>query len=294
MSGAAGGPDARSDRRRSHELRPANTGSVDKDHDIESEGNGIGGGGRKRRLDLRRGSFAAATSPGPADLVLVHGKIHTQDSARSVAQALAVRGNTIVAVGTDEGHPRSGGAEDTHHRSGRSSRIARHHRRSHSSGQSSQDLGKCTLQDKMMTPADLKVRVAQCLKERPGEPEQWFEVVSVNPAGLTLTLADLDSILADRPLLFSGSDGHTVWANSAALKLAHITRRHPGSRGRAYRTQRGRTADGHVAGQCRGNSICCKAARDSRSRGVAAQQGPSIPCEPSGSPRCRMRPSTTI
>ena len=37
----------------------------------------------------------------PPDLILLHGRIHTQDSSRSVAQALAVRGNTIVAVDTD-------------------------------------------------------------------------------------------------------------------------------------------------------------------------------------------------
>jgi predicted amidohydrolase YtcJ len=37
----------------------------------------------------------------PPDLILLHGRIHTEDSSRSVAQALAVRGNTIVAVGTD-------------------------------------------------------------------------------------------------------------------------------------------------------------------------------------------------
>ncbi len=48
-------------------------------------------------------------------------------------------------------------------------------------------------------------------------------MVQVNPSGLTLTLEDLDSMLASRPLLLYGSDGHTVWANSAALQAAHIT-----------------------------------------------------------------------
>src|SRR4029077_6660764 len=35
-------------------------------------------------------------------------------------------------------------------------------------------------------------------------------------------LRDLDSMLADRPMLLNGSDGHTVWANSAALRAARI------------------------------------------------------------------------
>ncbi len=45
----------------------------------------------------------------------------------------------------------------------------------------------------------------------------------VNPSGLTLSLADLDSMSPDRPLMLTGADGHTVWVNSAALKLAKIT-----------------------------------------------------------------------
>src|SRR5215831_18873086 len=46
--------------------------------------------------------FTLAASAEPrADLVLLHGRIHTEDAKRSVAQALAVRGNIIVAIGSD-------------------------------------------------------------------------------------------------------------------------------------------------------------------------------------------------
>jgi predicted amidohydrolase YtcJ len=38
---------------------------------------------------------------GPADVVLYNGKIYTADPSRSVRQAIAFTGNTIVAVGTD-------------------------------------------------------------------------------------------------------------------------------------------------------------------------------------------------
>src|SRR3984957_424849 len=155
---------------------------------------------------------AATAAPAPPDLVLLHGKIHTEDANRSVVQALALRGNGIVAVGTDEaigaligpgtrkvdlgGRVVLPGIIDAH---------------THPA-QSAQDLGKCSLDDKAVTPVDVKSRVAACLKANPGERDQWFEVVMVNPSGLTLTLADLDSILADRPMLLDRSDGHTVWA----------------------------------------------------------------------------------
>jgi len=167
--------------------------------------------------------IAAAAAPTPADLVLLHGKIHTEDASRSVAQALAVRGNTIVAVGTDQTIGAFVGPST--HRVDLGGRVALPgiiDAHTHPA-QSAQDVGKCSLDDKALAPSDIKGRVAACLKEQPADRTQWFEVVMVNPSGLTLTLADLDSMLPDRPMLLSGSDGHTVWANSPALKLSHIT-----------------------------------------------------------------------
>jgi predicted amidohydrolase YtcJ len=173
-------------------------------------------------LSVTAFGFAAAAAPTPADLVLVHGKIHTEDASRSVVQALAVRGNSIVAVGTDQAIGALVGPNT--HRVDLGGRVvlpgiidAHTH-----PAESAQDLGKCSLDDKALAPSDIKSRVASCLREQPADRSQWFEVVMVNPSGLTLTLADLDSMLPDRPMLLSGSDGHTVWANSPALKLAHI------------------------------------------------------------------------
>jgi predicted amidohydrolase YtcJ len=167
--------------------------------------------------------FASEAATAPADLVLVHGKIHTEDATRSVVQAMAVRGNSIVAVGTDEAiRAYVGQNTRTVDLGGRVVLPGIIDAHTHPA-QSAQDQGKCSLDDKALSPADIKSRVAGCLKERPGERAQWFEVVMVNPSGLTLSLAELDAMLADRPLLLTGSDGHTVWANSSALNLAHIS-----------------------------------------------------------------------
>jgi hypothetical protein len=166
---------------------------------------------------------APAAAAAPADLVLLHGKIHTEDGNRSVVAALAVRGNSIVAVGTDEEiHAFVGPRTRSIDLAGAVVLPGIIDAHTHPA-QGSQDLGKCSLEDKALTPAEVKARVAKCLKEQPGDATQWFEVVSVNPSGLTLSLADLDSMLASRPMIFSGSDGHTAWANSAVLALARIT-----------------------------------------------------------------------
>jgi predicted amidohydrolase YtcJ len=166
---------------------------------------------------------AAAGTEAPPDIVLLHGRIHSEDAQRTVAQAMALRGNTIIAVGTDETIAAIAGAEtrvvDLRGRTVLPGIIDAHIH----PAQSAQDLGKCSLHDQMLGPAEIKARAARCLRENSGEPTQWFEVVQVNPSRLKLTLADLDSILVDRPMVLSGADGHTAWANSAALSAAHIT-----------------------------------------------------------------------
>jgi predicted amidohydrolase YtcJ len=162
-----------------------------------------------------------AAAQTPADLALVHGRIHTEDARRSVAQAIAIRGNTIVAVGTDESVAASIGSKtrvlDLHGRVVLPGIIDAH---THPAD-GARDLGKCNLGDVMLTAAALKEKVAECLKRSRGE--SWLEVIQVNPSGLTLSLKDLDSMLAARPMILSGSDGHSAWANSRALEAAHIT-----------------------------------------------------------------------
>jgi predicted amidohydrolase YtcJ len=165
----------------------------------------------------------AAAAPAAADLVLLNGKIHTQDANRSIVEALAVRGNAIAAVGTNQDvSALIGPATRKIDLGGRIVLPGIVDAHTHPA-QSAQDLGKCSLDDKALSAREIKSRVAACLAHQPAERTQWFEVIMVNPSGLTLQLADLDSMLPNRPLLLNGSDGHTVWANSPVLNLAHIT-----------------------------------------------------------------------
>jgi predicted amidohydrolase YtcJ len=177
-------------------------------------------------------SATAAENPS-ADLVFLHGRIHTEDGARRVVQGLAVRGNTIIAVGTDrEISARIGPGTRTIDLAGRIVLPGIIDAHTHPA-ESAQESEKCSLSDKMSTPDELKAKIAVCLKSNPGDKNPWFEVVQVDPSGLTLTRNDLDSILFGRPLILSGADGHTTWVNSAALRAAHIsaaTKDPPGGR----------------------------------------------------------------
>jgi predicted amidohydrolase YtcJ len=168
-------------------------------------------------------SGVASAQDAPADLILLHGRIHTEDAKRSVAQGLAIRGNNVIAVGTDqEVSARIGPLTRTIDLGGKIVLPGIIDAHTHPA-ESAQDFGQCDLHDRMITPGDLKTQVGACLKKNPGDKSAWFEVVQVNPSGLTLTRKDLDSILPSLPMILTGSDGHTVWANSAALRAAHLT-----------------------------------------------------------------------
>jgi len=172
-------------------------------------------------LSLGLGLAAAAAEP-PADLILLHGRIHTEDLKRTIVQAVALRGNTIVAVGTDQQVSALQGPKTrTIDLAGRTVLPGIIDAHVHPA-EGARDSGKCSLEDKTLTPAEIRTTVAACLGEHPGDTGSWFEVVQVNPTGLTLRRQDLDSMLRVRPMILSGSDGHTVWVNSAALKAAHI------------------------------------------------------------------------
>ena len=164
----------------------------------------------------------AAAGEAPPDVALLHGYIHTENAQRAVAQAMALRGNTIVAVGSDAAIAATVSTRtrtvDLHGRTVLPGIIDAH---THPA-QSAQDLDKCSLHDRMMGPKAIKAQLLQCLRDNPGAPSQWFEVIQVNPSGLMLPRALLDSVLRERPMVLSGADGHSAWANSAALSAAHI------------------------------------------------------------------------
>jgi hypothetical protein len=122
----------------------------------------------------------------PADVILLNGRIHTQDSSRSIAEALAIRGNTILAVGSNQlVSSLKGPKTQVIDLAGRLVLPGMIDAHTHPV-ESAQDLGKCSLDDKLLTSAEIKSKVRVCLRENPGDSALWFEVVQVTPPDLSL------------------------------------------------------------------------------------------------------------
>jgi hypothetical protein len=162
-----------------------------------------------------------------ADLVLTGGRIFTSDAARSWAQALAVRGSRIVAVGGDRdvmpligprtrvialrGRTATAGFQDAHvHPThGGLARI------------------RCELHDAHGLDTYLGI-IAEYAAAHP--EATWIQgggwSLSDFPGGLPRR-EDLDRVVPDRPVFLPNRDGHDAWVNSKALELAGITRDTP-------------------------------------------------------------------
>jgi len=159
----------------------------------------------------------------PATLVLRGGKVHTMDARRGVASAIAIRGERIVAVGDDAAvRAYIGRNTEIIELNGRMVLPGFIDAHIHSA-LGSLELGKCSLDDAALSVDQIRAAVQACVTAAAtAGADEWFEVVNVNPAGLVMNKADLDLMLADRPLLLRGSDHHTAWVNTRGLQLAGI------------------------------------------------------------------------
>lgn len=163
-----------------------------------------------------------------ADTVLQHGYVYTVDANRSVAQAVAVTDGRIVYVGPDEGAAAF---------IGDNTRVVDLHGRMLMPG----------FQDSHIHPIMAGIEASACdLNGLPGIPEYRGKILdyatnnpdvpwilgggwamSVFGPGGAPSKSILDELIPDRPVYLSSQDGHTGWANSAALAIAGIDKNTP-------------------------------------------------------------------
>ena len=176
------------------------------------------------------GLFLFASTPTPqwpaiVDLVFINGNIYTVNERQPHAQALAVRGDRIVYVGSNEGvkiyQGRKTRVIDLHGATVLPGMTDAHY---HFIGVGQREMnlnleGITTLEDFL---AKVKARVDQA---RPGEwvtGRGWIETFWQPP--VFPTRWDLDKIAPNNPVFLTRADGHGAVANSAALKIGGVTK----------------------------------------------------------------------
>jgi predicted amidohydrolase YtcJ len=171
---------------------------------------------------------SARASAGVAETVVVNARIYTVSAHQPWAEALAISGGKIVAVGSAREIARYRGAgtrvidaggrlvlpgitdPHTHFTSG------------------SRFLSQIDLHG-AETMAEIAARVRDYAARHPGNGwilgRGW--VYSTFGAEALPHRETLDAVISDRPVLLTAYDGHTTWANSKALALAGVTRDTP-------------------------------------------------------------------
>jgi predicted amidohydrolase YtcJ len=177
-------------------------------------------------------SGAGATPPAAkADLVLRNGNVHTLDLARPRAQAVAIRGRDIVAVGSNEDvSPRIGSGTRVVDLAGRTVVPGFADSHAHLLG-----VGYGRLDVDLVgaaTFADVVERVARAREGRkPGEwirGRGWHEGKWTSPpAGAVRgfpTHHALSAVTPENPVVLTRADGHAVLLNAKAMALAGISK----------------------------------------------------------------------
>jgi len=164
----------------------------------------------------------------PASLVLLHGNVYTVDPHRSRAEALAIRGDRIEAVGSDkEIESYIGPATRVLDLRGRFAMPGFNDAHVHLEGAGLTSLRIDFTGTRSL--AEFLERIRANLHDfGPGEwlvGRGWDHTLWPEPRFPTRD--DLDAVARDHPMFFDRVDGHVAIANSLALKLAGISKDTP-------------------------------------------------------------------
>ena len=164
----------------------------------------------------------------PADIVFKNGNVYTANDKAPQAEAIAVKGDRIVFVGTNaaaQKYVRSNTRVVDLHGNTVLPGFTDSHQHLSGVGQREMTLnleGTTSLEDFL---AKVKARVDQA---KPGEwitGRGWIETHWKPP--VFPTRQDLDKVAPNNPVFFGRADGHGAVANSAALKLAGVDKNTP-------------------------------------------------------------------
>ncbi|MGE3888321.1 MAG: amidohydrolase [Vicinamibacterales bacterium] len=170
----------------------------------------------------------------PASLVLRNGNIVTVEAGQPRVQALAVRGDRIVALGTDEEiQPYVGPETNVIDLAGQTAvpGFIESHGHFMGLGQSRMVLDLMDVKSfdeivQMVAEAVKTAKPGQWIQGRGWHQEKWTSVPSPNVEGFPVHEA-LSKVSPDNPVILEHASGHATFANAKAMELAGVTARTP-------------------------------------------------------------------
>lgn len=187
---------------------------------------------------LAASALVSLTAPGamraaqaPPDHILVNGRIVTADNARPEAEAIAMRGETIVALGTTAEMKALAGTGtrvvDLEGRLAIPGFIEGHgHFTGLGSGLMNLNLMPSKSWDEILTEVAAAVETAkpgQWIVGRGWHQEKWTSVPNPNVEGFP-THESLSRVSPNNPVVLTHASGHASFVNAKAMELSGITR----------------------------------------------------------------------
>jgi predicted amidohydrolase YtcJ len=173
----------------------------------------------------------AGTGVMPADLVLTNGKVVTVDSLRPEAEAVAIAGDTVVAVGTSEEIARYIGENtqviDLEGRLAVPGFIEGHgHFMGLGQARMILDLAQAGTWEEivaMVAAAAERAEAGEWIQGRGWHQEKWDPPPARTVEGVP-THHELSRVSPRNPVILTHASGHASFVNARALELAGITR----------------------------------------------------------------------
>ena len=174
----------------------------------------------------------------PADLVLIQGKIVTVDEAKPEAEALAVRGDAIAAIGTNaEIEPYIGESTRVIDLKGNLAIPGFIDAHAHFTGIGQAKMGLNLMHVNnwdeviaMVAEAVKRAQPGEWIRGRGWHQEKWDRAPEPNVDGIPLH-HELSRVSPDNPVLLTHASGHASFANAKAMELAGITKETPDPEG---------------------------------------------------------------
>jgi len=174
---------------------------------------------------------AGQNPPAPATLVLRNGKVVTVDAAMPEAQAIAIRGDRIIAVGTNQAiQPYVGPTTEVIDLRGQLAipGLVESHGHFMGLGQSKLTLDLMDVKDwdeivAMVAAAAKQAKPGEWILGRGWHQEKWASAPKPNVEGFPFHDA-LSKVSPNNPVMLTHASGHATFVNAKAMEAANLTR----------------------------------------------------------------------